>query len=61
MIGEMIFSITPRNFLNLCSLAGCCRLNRVNFAEYLNDVLPRLAVNRNSTELRELLPDRWKN
>ena len=45
----------------LCSLAGCCRLNRVNFAEYLNDVLPRLAVNRNSTELRELLPDRWKN
>ena len=35
-------------------------MNRVNFAEYLNDILPRLAVNRNSAELRELLPDRWE-
>jgi len=44
----------------LCCLAECCWLNRVNFAEYLNDILPLLAVNRNSSELRELLPDRWK-
>ena len=43
-----------------CSLAGCCRLNKVNFGEYLNDLLPRLTRHRTTTELRELLPDRWE-
>lgn len=45
------------------SLACSCRLHKVNFFEYLSDVLNRVAEMPNGTPVeafRELLPDRWK-
>ena len=42
------------------SLAESCRANGVDFAKYLNKVLPLLAKNLNSSQLRELLPHRIK-
>ena len=45
------------------SLACSCRLHKVNFFEYLSDVLNRVAEMPNGAPVeafRELLPDRWK-
>ena len=45
------------------SLACSCRLHRINFFEYLTDVLNRCAEMPNGAPpetFRELLPDRWK-
>jgi len=45
------------------SLACSCRLHRINFFEYLSDILNRMAQLPNGTPpdaLRNLLPDRWK-
>ena len=44
------------------SLACSCRLHRINFFEYLSDVLNRMAEIPNGTGLeafRDLLPDKW--
>ena len=44
------------------SLAWSCRLHRINFFEYLADVLNTVAAMPNGTPpdaFRELLPDRW--
>ena len=44
------------------SLACSCRLHRINFFEYLSDVLNRCAEMPNGAPpdaFRELLPDRW--
>lgn len=46
------------------SLACSCRLNRINFFEYLSDVLNRVAGMPNGAPpdaFCELLPDRWTN
>lgn len=45
------------------SLACSCRLNNVNFFEYISDVINRTALmqpNTNIKEYRALLPDQWK-
>lgn len=45
------------------SLACSCRLHRINFFEYLSDVLNRATAMHNCAPLnayRDLLPDRWK-
>ena len=45
------------------SLACSCRLHKINFFEYISDVLNRMAYMRNGArpeDFRELLPDRWK-
>ena len=45
------------------SLACSCRLHRINFFEYLTDVLNRVAEMPNGAQpdaFRDLLPDRWK-
>ena len=45
------------------SLACSCRLHRINFFEYLSDVLNRVAEIPNGAGpevFRDLLPDRWK-
>ncbi len=45
------------------SLACSCRLHKINFFEYLSDVLNRCAETPNGTPpdaFRNLLPDRWK-
>ena len=44
------------------SLACSCRLHRINFFEYLSDVLNRVAEMPNGAPpdaFRDLLPDRW--
>ena len=46
------------------SLACSCRLNNVNFFEYISDVINRTALMQPNTDIREyraLLPDKWKN
>lgn len=45
----------------LYSLAISCRLNNVNSFSYFNDVIQRLAVNQQMTnvQMRNLLPDKW--
>lgn len=45
------------------SLACSCRLHKINFFEYLSDVLNRMAYMPNGASpdtSRDLLPDRWK-
>lgn len=45
------------------SLACSCRLHKINFCEYLPDVLNRCAEMPNGAQpdaFRNLLPDRWK-
>ena len=45
------------------SLACSCRLHRINFFEYLSDVLNRCAEMQNGASqeaFRDLLPDRWE-
>ncbi|MBR3453798.1 MAG: IS66 family transposase [Bacteroidaceae bacterium] len=45
------------------SLACSCRLNNINFFEYISDVINRTALmqpNTRISEYRELLPDKWK-
>lgn len=45
------------------SLACSCRLHKINFFEYLSDVLNRCAEMPNGAPpdaFRNLLPDRWK-
>ena len=45
------------------SLACSCRLHRINFFEYLSDILNRMAHLPNGAPqdaFRNLLPDRWK-
>ena len=45
------------------SLACSCRLHRINFFEYLSDILNRMSEMPNGTPpeaFRDLLPDRWK-
>ena len=45
------------------SLACSCRLHRINFFEYLSDVLNRMSEMPNGAPpeaFRDLLPDRWK-
>ena len=45
------------------SLACSCRLHKINFFEYLTDILNRADVLQRSATLeayREILPDRWK-
>ena len=41
------------------TLVLSCRLNDIDPAAYLTDVLPRIAET-NTSELRDLLPDRWQ-
>ena len=46
------------------SLACSCRLNSVNFFEYISDVINRTALmqpNTDISEYRALLPDKWKS
>ena len=46
------------------SLACSCRLNNVNFFEYISDVINRTALMHPNTPIKEyraLLPDQWKN
>ena len=46
------------------SLACSCRLNNVNFFEYISDVINRTALMQPNTDIKEyraLLPDKWKN
>lgn len=45
------------------SLACSCRFHRINFFEYLTDILNRMTAMPNGTPVsayRDLLPDRWK-
>ena len=45
------------------SLACSCRLHRINFFEYLSDILNRAEVLQRTASLqayRDILPDRWK-
>ena len=45
------------------SLACSCRLNKVNFFEYISDVINRAALMQPNTDIKEymaLLPDQWK-
>ena len=45
------------------SLACSCRLHKINFFEYLTDILNRADVLQRSATLeayRDILPDRWK-
>ena len=45
------------------SLACSCRLNKVNFFEYISDVINRTALMQPNTDIKEyraLLPDQWK-
>ena len=45
------------------SLACSCRLHRINFFEYLSDILNRTEVLQRTASLqayRDILPDRWK-
>ena len=45
------------------SLACSCRLNNVNFFEYISDVINRTALMQPNTPIKEyraLLPDQWK-
>ena len=44
------------------SLACSCRLHKINFFEYLSDILNRNIIlnnSRNAEDYRNLLPDRW--
>ena len=46
------------------SLACSCRLNNVNFFEYISDVINRTALMQPNTDInqyRALLPDKWKD
>ena len=46
------------------SLACSCRLNKINFFEYISDVINRAALMQPNTDIREyraLLPDKWKD
>ncbi len=46
------------------SLACSCRLNNINFFEYISDVINRTALMQPNTDIREyraLLPDKWKD
>lgn len=46
------------------SLACSCKLNKVNFFEYIKDVIGKLATMKPNTDIaiyREMLPDRWKS
>ena len=45
------------------SLACSCRLNKINFFEYISDVINRTALMQPNTSIKEyraLLPDQWK-
>ena len=45
------------------SLACSCRLNNINFFEYISDVINRTALMQPNTKIKEyraLLPDQWK-
>ena len=45
------------------SLACSCRLNNINFFEYISDVINRTALMQPNTDIKEyrgLLPDKWK-
>ena len=45
------------------SLACSCRLNNINFFEYISDVINRTALMQPNTDIKEyrtLLPDQWK-
>ena len=42
------------------TILGCCRLVGVNPAEYLTDVLPRLACRIRLRDIAALMPARWK-
>ena len=45
------------------SLACSCRLNNINFFEYISNVINRTALMQPNTDIKEyrmLLPDRWK-
>ena len=45
------------------SLACSCRLNDINFFEYISDVINRAALMQPNTDIKEyrtLLPDQWK-
>ena len=46
------------------SLACSCRLNKINFFEYISDVINRAALmqpNTSISQYRALLPDKWKD
>ena len=46
------------------SLACSCRLNKINFFEYISDVINRTALMQPNTDIKEyraLLPDKWKS